>query len=389
MRPTLLALAALLVVAAGPGRPGPPTQAEPEPGSSAGSAASPLERLLVIADPATVQPWAGGADQAALTRVLADLRYADPDADGIVVAPAVDARLHQGTVTVATIGETATASSVASEGVDLIVATGSPGPGTDRAVSPGIGVVDPDTDGRPTLVVALEGAADPGAPMTVVELLAGTDGIVAYRVGDLAASPDEMRLPRWAPPAGDAVVLDGAWWSLVGPVGPAATQPDPPTAAPRLRLGDVRRRLAATPVSRIKRVVDVSVGDVTGDGQPDLAIAFRRRFRPTLINASRPRSAWTDASGLSAHVGIYRPDDLSEVWVAGTLVWPVARLAACDRSLAVAYSTLRSPAIVATGAWSWQGFGFLPLPPLPGRGTPTCIDIDHDGRPDAAILERS
>ena len=129
-------------------------------------------------------------------------------------------------------------------------------------------------------------------------------------------------------------------------------------------------------------------GDVTGDGTPVIALSFRRPYRRTLLNASLPRRFWTDADGLSAHVGLYRMTDLSEIWVAGTLVRPVRRLAACTGAIAVAYSTLRRPRIVATSAWRWQGFAFLPLPELPGRGTPTCIDIDRDGRSEAAMSRK-
>jgi hypothetical protein len=138
----------------------------------------------------------------------------------------------------------------------------------------------------------------------------------------------------------------------------------------------------------MRALVDVAMGDVTDDGTPDIAIAFRRPYRRTLLNASRPRSAWTDARGLSAHVGLYRPGDLSEIWVAGTLLRPVRRLSACTGAMAVAYSTLRRPTIVATSAWRWQGFAFLPLSELPGPGRPTCIDIDRDGRSEAAVIER-
>jgi hypothetical protein len=81
--------------------------------------------------------------------------------------------------------------------------------------------------------------------------------------------------------------------------------------------------------------------------------------------------------------------DLSEIWVAGTVIQPVRRLAACTGALAVAYSTLGRSRVAATSAWRWQGFAFLPLPELPGRGKPTCIDIDRDGRSEAAIMERS
>ena len=220
--------------------------------------------------------------------------------------------------------------------------------------------------------------------MTVIEVLGDATGIVAHRTGRLELTPDELRLPTWHLPGhgADAVALDGAWWSL----GPARSAAEPPASAETDRL---RARLGQTPVSAMRRLVDVSVGDVTADGTPDIALSFRRPYRRTLLNASLPRRFWTDADGLSAHVGLYRATDLSEIWVAGTLVRPVRRLAACTGALAVAYSTLGRPRIVATNAWRWQGFAFLPLAELPGRGTPTCIDIDRDGRSEAAMIERS
>ena len=119
------------------------------------------------------------------------------------------------------------------------------------------------------------------------------------------------------------------------------------------------------------------------------SLSFRRPFKRNLINVTRPRRAWADAHGLSAHLGLYRPDDLSSIWVAGTLVHPVIEVAACNGALAVAYGRLDEPGTVETGAWRWVVFGFLPVEPLPGPGTPICVDIDGDGRTEPAITGRS
>ena len=201
------------------------------------------------------------------------------------------------------------------------------------------------------------------------------------------ASRERRADGRWATPAGDAVLLDEAWWTPLRPLVAVST---PDTAiAPEL-LARIREDVAPAATRHLPdRLMAISLGDITGDGIPELVTSHRRPFRPTFINATRPRRFWQDEHGLSAHVGVYRPDDLSEVWVAGTLLRPVARLAACDGALAVAYGRLDAPGTVSTSAWRWVVFGFLPAEPLPGPGTPICVDIDGDGRTEPAITGRS
>lgn len=249
-----------------------------------------------------------------------------------------------------------------------------------------------DVDAGSALVTPLRRPpSDEPQSVTVVEVLGDATGIVAHRTGRLVLTPDELRVPIWALPddGADAVALDGGWWTL----GPSQVAVPVAAAAPgETAFGEtdvLRARLSDTPVSDMRRLVDVSVGEVTDDGTPVIALSFRRPYQRTLLNASEPRRTWTDAKGLSAHVGLYRQSDLSEIWVAGTLLHPVRRLAACTGALAVAYSTLGDTTIRATSAWRWQGFAFLPLPELSGRGTPTCIDIDRDGRSEATITGRS
>jgi hypothetical protein len=190
---------------------------------------------------------------------------------------------------------------------------------------------------------------------------------------------------RWALPAGYAVLIDEAWWTPLRPLEPV---PVPPLAP--ADLDAIRERLAPAATRRLPdRLMAATLGDVTQDGQPELIVSFRRPFRRTYINTTRPRQAWADRHGLSAHLGLYRPGDLSEVWVAGTLVRPVTAVAGGDGALAVAYGRLDGPGIVETSAWRWAVFGFLPVEPLPGPGVPTCVDIDGDGRTEPAITERS
>lgn len=221
--------------------------------------------------------------------------------------------------------------------------------------------------------------ASPTTPSAVgqVETLADADGPYAWRV----RGPDG----RWALPVGDAVLLQEAWWT---PLRPLVALPGPRPDQAMLRR--IRAQVAPSATRRLPdRLYDVAIGDVTLDGSPEVAIAHRRPFRRTFINITRPRGAWTDRYGLSAHLGLYRPHAVSPIWVAGTLTRPVVKLAACDGALGVAYGSLHRPGIVETSAWRWVVFGFLPAETLPGRGTPVCVDIDGDGRTEPAITERS
>jgi poly-gamma-glutamate synthesis protein (capsule biosynthesis protein) len=243
-----------------------------------------------------------------------------------------------------------------------------------------IQTIDPDGDGRPTVLATSLGnlVFDQHAPGTrrgaLLEVLAGADGVRALRVGATEISNGAVSFREWRKPKGDAVALGNGWWTLARAVDPAPVRrPDDLTVFAE-RKGDV---------------VDALLGDPDGDGRVDLVVAFRRPFRPTAVNALLREDGLVDALGRTAHVGLYRPRDLRPRWVAGTLVRPVARLAACDGALAVAYSGLDDPSIVAAGAWRWGGFGFLPLADLAGPGEPACADVDGDGRLDPLVLGRS
>ena len=192
---------------------------------------------------------------------------------------------------------------------------------------------------------------------------------------------------EWLLPTGDAVLIDEEWWTPLRPLADVTVPGVKPDAA---TLQRIRAKVAPAATRRKPdRLTDATLGDVTQDGEDDLVLSFRRPFKRNFINITRPRRAWVDRHGLSAHVGLYRPDDLSEIWVAGTLVRPVVEVAACDGALAVAYGDMDRPGTVETGAWRWVVFGFLPTEPLPGPGTPTCVDIDGDGRTEPAITRRS
>lgn len=235
-------------------------------------------------------------------------------------------------------------------------------------------VIDPDGDGRPTVVALSLGNLlfDQHVPGTrrggLLEVLAGRDGAVAFRMGTARIGLGAVAFGGWRPPSGTAAALGRGWWT--------PTRPVAPVASPRPDLdgfeGDV---------------VDATLGDADGDGRPEAVVAFRRPYRPTPENALAPHGTWVDAEGRTAHLGVYAPQDLRPVWVAGTLVRPVARVAACDGGLAVGYSTLDDPAIVAAGAWRWSGFGFLPWPDLERPAVPGCVDVDRDGHLDPVLMD--
>lgn len=229
-----------------------------------------------------------------------------------------------------------------------------------------------------TMMAAGPSATDPGAT-PLVDVLRDEAGAYAIRMRGADG--------RWTLPAGDAVLLDEAWWTPLRPLLEAVVPPAAPDAATIRRI-----RKQVTPASGRRhpdRLTAVGVGDVTGDGTDEVVLSFRRPFRRTHINQTRPRREWVDEHGYSAHLGLYRPGDLSQIWVAGTLTSPVQALAACDGALAVAYGQLDGPGIVETGAWRWVVFGFLPAEPLPGPGVPVCVDIDGDGLSEPAIVGRS
>ncbi len=259
---------------------------------------------------------------------------------------------------------------LASWGADVVWGSG------PHVVQP-IHLIQPKVTGRPTVVATSLGNLlfDQYLPETrrgaLLEVLAGHDGVRAWRVGTTDQSGGPPQFKRWLTPSGDAAWSTGSWWSL-----PRGTRPEA-----RLRVRALRRFRGD--------VVDATLGDADGDGRPEVVVAFRRAFRPTRENALLPRSSIVDRRGRAAHVGLYRPGSLRRRWVAGTLVRPVGRLAACDGALAVAYTALDTPPVVATGAWQWSGFGFQTLPDLPGPGTPACADVDGDGHSEPLVLGRS
>jgi poly-gamma-glutamate synthesis protein (capsule biosynthesis protein) len=259
---------------------------------------------------------------------------------------------------------------LASWGADVVWGQG------PHVVQP-IRVIDPDGDGRATLVATSLGNLlfDQHIPGTrqgaIVEALVGVDGLRAFRAGSAEHVDGPVVFDGWRTPTADAVALEGGWWALRSATSPA------PKERPRTLAGFEGD------------VVDAAIGDPDGDGRQELVVAFRRPFSPTDVNVLLPLERLVDGRGRTAHLGLYRPRDLRPRWVAGTLLRPVAAVAPCDGAIAVAYSTLDDAGTVGAGAWRWGGFGFVPLPDLPGAGTPACADVDGDGRLDPLVLERS
>lgn len=208
----------------------------------------------------------------------------------------------------------------------------------------------------------------------VVEVLQDGAGVVAFRSGVRTTGPTST--VTWTLPTGDAVALDGSWWTLTRPIHPA---PAPAPGPARLRELGVD-------------VVDAAVGDPDGDGTDEVVVVFRRPFRETIVNGLLPDVAGTDDAGRSLHLGLYTAT-LTQEWVAGTVFRPVSAVAACDGALALGFATgVDTADRVAAGASLWGGFGFttLPnLPDLPGPGDPGCADVDGDGRTEPIIINRT
>jgi poly-gamma-glutamate capsule biosynthesis protein CapA/YwtB (metallophosphatase superfamily) len=234
----------------------------------------------------------------------------------------------------------------------------------------------PGPDQRTSVVATSLGNLlfDQRGPLTgkgaVLEVLAGPDGVVAFRVGSTSHRDLRVHFEQWNLPEADAVLFDGEWWSLVS---------DPETSLqPAIQLqafesGDV---------------ISAARGNITGGGE-EVVVSFRHPPGPHPVRDALADIDWVDAHGRSPHLGVYRADDLSPIWVAGMVPAPVAGLAACDGVIAMAYSTLDAPEIVATGAAFWRPFGLQAVDRLPGPGTPACADVDRDGALEAVVIGRT
>jgi len=233
-----------------------------------------------------------------------------------------------------------------------------------------------DRDGGPPSVVASslgnflfdQGRADTARGL-LLEAVVDRTGVLAYRTGITDNTDGRVHFVEWELPAADAVLWDGEWWNLVRP---ALLDTDPSALAPPdFPHGDV---------------IDVSYGDLTGDGRDEVVVAYRHPFRANAVNKLYPDHDFTDAAGRSSHLGVFRTADLEPWWGAGTLFTPVGGVVACDGALAVVHTSHDDPSVTATAGWTWRGFGFAVAPSLPGSGEPGCVDVDGDGRTEPVIV---
>jgi len=201
---------------------------------------------------------------------------------------------------------------------------------------------------------------------SILEVLVDGDGVVAWRTGHKHHGDLRVHFVGWDLPVGDAGLVDGDWWNLARGL-PVDAVSASTTGFP---FGDP---LAA------------SAGDITGSGGEEILVSYRH---PATSPDWDPRPLATDTSGRSAHIGVFG-SDWTPVWMSRRPPHPVGALTACDESAAFAYTTLDEPAVVATGAGVWNGFGFTLAPDLVGPGTAACADIDHDGDLDAVVVDRT
>jgi poly-gamma-glutamate synthesis protein (capsule biosynthesis protein) len=226
--------------------------------------------------------------------------------------------------------------------------------------------------GRPTVVATSLGNLifDQGDTATkagaVLEVLADADGAVAYRVAAVDHHDRRVHFDEWQAPRGDAAMVGTDWWSLARPY--------------RLTGSD---GVADLEGYRYGEVVDASRGDVDLDGQAEIVVAFTRPYQENPVNSLFPDEPWMDATGQSAHVGVFGATDLRPEWIAGTLFRPVIGIVACDGSLAIEYAP--EDDTPAFGGWRWRGFGFTVTTPLERDATLGCADIDGDGATDPVL----
>ena len=212
---------------------------------------------------------------------------------------------------------------------------------------------------------------------TLLEVVVGRDGVRAWRAAPIGTYL-RMTMEPWTLPEGDAVTVDGEWWSSAIEL---------PTAASAPLVDDVDGLRADA------AIVEARAGDVDRDGAADVVVSFRRPWEPRLlqeaIDPTGAGMALADATGRSAHLAWFHDGRIR--WGAGTLPEPVATFDVCDDGLALGHTTLDAlaagaPPVLAGGAWWWHDFGFTTAPILDGPAVPVCADPDGDGRTTPALI---
>ncbi len=257
------------------------------------------------------------------------------------------------------------AEQIAGAGADVVWGHG---PHVEQPIT----VIDPDGDGRPTIVATSLGnfLFDQHRPGTdtgiLLEVLVDRDGLVAHRVADANHRDLRVHFDGWRPPAGNATLVAGGAWALDRAISTVDTS---------IRLSEFSEGI----------VVDASAGDLDGDGSEELLVSYRHPVRDKPGEPGPPPPV--DTTGMSAHIGVIERDG-TPVWLSRRPPHPVARVATCDGTAAFAYSTLNDDWIIATALGTWGGFGFVLEDELPGPGTVGCSDVNGDGLLDPVVLGR-
>ena len=213
----------------------------------------------------------------------------------------------------------------------------------------------------------------------VLEVLADAGGVVAMRTGRSVIEAGRVSFEGWDDPRGDAVALGGEWWTPVRV--PAARRDGAPSSV------GAAAGSWPDPLPDGYDTVVSAVGDVTGTGEVDLVVSYRRPVTPERAHAALDEIEWVDEAGRTAHLAVYAADGRLR-WGSALVPQPVGSIAVCDGSMALAFTTVDADATVAGGAWFWDGFGFRTAVPLPGPAIPSCADLDGDGYTEPILTGR-
>jgi poly-gamma-glutamate capsule biosynthesis protein CapA/YwtB (metallophosphatase superfamily) len=234
-------------------------------------------------------------------------------------------------------------------------------------------VVDPDDDGRRTVIVTSLGNLlfDQQTPATsnglLLEVLVDRDGLVAHRVGSKHHDDLRVHFTGWYAPDGDAALIDGEWWNL---------NRSPVLVDTAIDLESFTEGV----------IIDAGRSDLDGDGRHETLVSYRHPARDKESETAQPPPI--DSDGMSAHVGVLDADE-TPLWLSRRPSHPIGQVAACNGAAAFAYSTLEGDSIVATGAGVWSGFGFVLDAELPGPGAIGCADVNGDGVLDPVVYQRA